>query len=211
VLSIHCRLIIILSIYVWLTLTLAKVCPYSRLITLPNWLGWMKLFEINWNWRCSPITFSINFSRVLRRTIGLNDLGKSYDFLLGFRMTIVIDVLKWEDHWSSSKHVLVMSIVLFRHLLFLTIHFRYLHDSLSSLGVDELLHLAIEVMNSFSENVTHVDDHIFGISSKTSMSIWQFWTVLNDKWSTCHKSSILRQGWLLYLTASTAGSLCLLT
>ena len=29
-----CRLIIILSIYVQLTLTLAKVCPYSRLITL---------------------------------------------------------------------------------------------------------------------------------------------------------------------------------
>ena len=32
-LFIHCRLIIILSIYVWLTLTLAKVCPHSRLIT----------------------------------------------------------------------------------------------------------------------------------------------------------------------------------
>ena len=30
----HCRLIIILSIYVWLTLTLAKVCPHSCLITL---------------------------------------------------------------------------------------------------------------------------------------------------------------------------------
>jgi len=33
-LSIHCRLIIILSIYVWLTLTLAKVCPHSHLITI---------------------------------------------------------------------------------------------------------------------------------------------------------------------------------
>jgi len=32
-LSIRCRLIIILSIYVWLTLILAKVYPYSRLIT----------------------------------------------------------------------------------------------------------------------------------------------------------------------------------
>jgi len=33
VLSIRCRLIIILSIYVRLTLTLAKVCPHLRLIT----------------------------------------------------------------------------------------------------------------------------------------------------------------------------------
>ena len=33
VLSICCRLIIIILIYVWLTLTLAKVCPHSRLIT----------------------------------------------------------------------------------------------------------------------------------------------------------------------------------
>ena len=30
---IHCRLIIILTIFVWLTLILAKVCPYSRTIT----------------------------------------------------------------------------------------------------------------------------------------------------------------------------------
>jgi len=34
VLFLHCRLIIILSIYVRLTLTLAKVCPHSYLITL---------------------------------------------------------------------------------------------------------------------------------------------------------------------------------
>ena len=33
-LFLHCRLIIILSIYVWLTLTLAKVCPHSYLITV---------------------------------------------------------------------------------------------------------------------------------------------------------------------------------
>ena len=33
-LFLHCRLIIILSIYVWLTLTLAKVCPHTHLITL---------------------------------------------------------------------------------------------------------------------------------------------------------------------------------
>ena len=32
-LSIHCRLIILLTIFVWLTLTLAKVCPHSHTIT----------------------------------------------------------------------------------------------------------------------------------------------------------------------------------
>ena len=32
-LFLHCKLIIILSIYVWLTLTLAKVCLHSRFIT----------------------------------------------------------------------------------------------------------------------------------------------------------------------------------
>ena len=33
-LFLRCRLIILLFIYVWLTLTLAKVCPHFRLITL---------------------------------------------------------------------------------------------------------------------------------------------------------------------------------
>ena len=37
VLSIHCRLIIILTISVQLTLTLAKVCPHSHLITCRTW------------------------------------------------------------------------------------------------------------------------------------------------------------------------------
>ena len=32
---VHCRLIIIILIYVQLTLTLAKVCPHTRLITIP--------------------------------------------------------------------------------------------------------------------------------------------------------------------------------
>jgi len=39
VLSIYCRLIIILTIFVWLTLTLAKVCPHSHLITGASRIG----------------------------------------------------------------------------------------------------------------------------------------------------------------------------
>jgi len=52
----------------------------------------MKLLEISWN--LSPITFSISLPSMFKRTIGLNDLGVSYDTLLGFGITMVIDVLK---------------------------------------------------------------------------------------------------------------------
>ena len=34
---------------------------------------------------------------VLRRTMSLKDLGKSYDSLLDLGMTMNIEVLKWED------------------------------------------------------------------------------------------------------------------
>jgi len=90
----------------------------------------------------------------LRRTIYLNDLEESYNSLLGFGMTIVIDVLKYKGYLPSSKHTLAMLIILFRHLLFLIIYFRYFHNSLSGPGVDKLLYLAIELMNFFSKNRT---------------------------------------------------------
>ena len=171
----------------------------------------MKLFEITWNWRHLAITFSISFSRVLRRMMGLKDLGVSYNSLLGFRMIIVIDVLKWEGHWPSSKHILVMLMILFRYPLSLMILLRYLYNSLSGPEVDKLLHLAIELMNFSSKKGPQVDACILGILSNISMLICQFWAVLNDEWSTCHKFSISRQGQLLYLTALTTGSLHLLT
>jgi len=40
------------------------------------------------------------------------------------------------------------------------IHFRYLHNILFSTRVDELLYLAIEIMNSSSENGNYIDDHV---------------------------------------------------
>jgi len=54
----------------------------------------MKLFETEWNWSLSPITFLISLPTVLSKTIGLNDLGESYEDLLGFGITTVVDVLK---------------------------------------------------------------------------------------------------------------------
>jgi len=40
------------------------------------------------------MTFSMSFPKVLRRTMGPNDFRESYDSLLGFGMTIVVEVLK---------------------------------------------------------------------------------------------------------------------
>ena len=41
------------------------------------------------------MTFSISFPRVLSKTIGLNDLGESYDDLFGLGMITIDDLLKW--------------------------------------------------------------------------------------------------------------------
>ena len=46
-LFLHYRIIIILSIYVWLTLTLAKVCPHSCTITRERMVYECKSFWIN--------------------------------------------------------------------------------------------------------------------------------------------------------------------
>jgi len=40
------------------------------------------------------MTFSISFPRVLSKTIGLNDLGESYNALLGLGMITIVDLLK---------------------------------------------------------------------------------------------------------------------
>jgi len=44
------------------------------------------------------MTFSISFPNILRRTMGLNDFGESYDFLLGLGMMIVDEDLKYNGH-----------------------------------------------------------------------------------------------------------------
>jgi len=51
------------------------------------------------------------------------------------------------------------------------IYFGCLYNSLSGPGVDKLLYLVMELMNFFFKNGTQVDDCVFGISSKMSMSI----------------------------------------
>ena len=127
----------------------------------------------------------MSFSNVLRRTIGLNNFEKSYDSLLDFRITIVVNILKWKGQWPSSKHVLAMLIIPFRHVLFLMIILRCLYESLLGSEVDKLLHLVIELMNSSSKKEAQSEDVIPGILSKIFISIWWSWAILNNKWKAC--------------------------
>ena len=91
-----------------------------------SWLRWMKLFDAMLNWSLSLITFSMSLPTVLRRTIGLNDLGKLYNFLFSLEMTIIVDLLKCEGQYPNLIQVLVMwmIIIILRHSLFLRIILR---------------------------------------------------------------------------------------
>jgi len=121
----------------------------------PNWLWWIKLFNITWNWSLLLITFLISLPIVLRRTIGLKDLGESYDNLLGLGITIVIKILKWLGQCSNSIQALAIAMILSRHVLSLIIRFKWPHNSLSGLGANELLHFTMALVNSSSKK----DDH----------------------------------------------------
>ena len=166
--------------------------------------NWMELKSIAYN-------FLDKLSYSIEKEIGLKNLGESYNFLLGFEMMIDMNILKWEGQWPNSKHTSAMLIILFRHNLFLTIHLRYFHDNLLEPRVNELLYLAIELINSSSEKETYFKGHLFEILFNTPMLICWSWAVLNNKWRAIQRSLISRQGQLLYLMALTARSLCLLT
>jgi len=56
----------------------------------------MKLLEIEWNCNLSPMTFSMSFPNVLRRTIGLKVFGELYDSLLDLGMMMDVDTLKYK-------------------------------------------------------------------------------------------------------------------
>lgn len=129
----------------------------------------------------------MSFPKILRRTISINDFGKSYDTLFGFGITMVIDILKWAGQWPSSKQALAILMIPFKHNLFLRICLRCLHESLFRPGADELLHFAIKPLTCRS------------------------CAILKVKYKVCHRSCILRYSYLLYLTASIARSLCLWT
>jgi len=164
-----------------------------------------------WNWSLSLITFSINFSNMFRSTMGLKNFGESYNILLGFGITIVIEFLKWLGQYPILKHVLAIAMMFFKHVLSLMMCLKCSHESLSGPGTDMLLHLTIALVNSSSENNVHSSEEYKYNSFSMLSSIWQNWVVLNEEWRAYYRSSESKQGWPLYLIVSMAGSLCLLT
>jgi len=81
------------------------------------------------------------------------------------------DVLKCESQWPKLIHQLAILIKFLRHVILLTIILRCLQDNLSGAGVNELLYLAIELLNSSSKNDIHFVIGLFGIFSNKSRLI----------------------------------------
>jgi len=66
----------------------------------------------------------MSFSSVLRRMIGWNALGESYDSLFSLGITIIVDNLKYNSYEPSSKQALVIFMILLRYASLLIIHLR---------------------------------------------------------------------------------------
>ena len=156
----------------WVRAILALVVNFY--LRLSNWYRWIKLFEIKWNWKYSPMTFLISFPNMLRKTMGLKDFRELQDSLFSLGMMIVVEYLKCNGHNSNSKQVLAILMIFLRHALSLMIHLRWLYESLSGLGADNLLYLVIDLVNSSFKKDGHLLDGLSGISSKISTSTWQF-------------------------------------
>ena len=176
-----------------------------------SWLRWMKLFAVIRNWSLSPMTFSISLPNVLSSTIGLNDLEESYNTLLGLDIMTVINLLKWEGQNPKLIQVLAMLIIFLKQSSSLRMTLGCLHNNLSSLGVEELLQLAMALLNSSLEKGAHEEGGLSVTLSRILMFTWQWRAVLNIKWSISHKTLMVKHSWSLYLITSMAGNLRLLT
>ena len=137
---------------VWMIWVRAMLASIVDLNLRPlSWLGWINLFKAILNWSLSPMTFLMSLPTVLRRTIGLNTLSESYNFLFGLGMTIVVDLLKCKGQYFNSIHALVILMIILRQSSSLRIILRWLHDNLSSPRVEELLQLIMACLNSSLE------------------------------------------------------------
>ena len=100
---------------------------------------------------------------------------------------------------------------LFKHISSLTIVLRCFQDILSRLNMNELLYLAIVLLNSLVEKKAYTITSLDRISFSILGLTYQFCAELNDWWSACYRSSSSKHGCLLYHKASIAGSFCFLT
>ena len=171
----------------------------------------MKSFNTILNWSLSLITFSISLPIVLRRTIGLKDLGELYDFLFGLGITTVVDFLKCDGQYPKSIQALAIWMMILRYSSSLRIILRWLHDSLSGPEAEELLQLDIVNLNSSFENTGHGTVGLLVILSRISTSTWWLLAILKVEWSAYHKLLISKHCWLLYLMVSITSNFLLLT
>ena len=178
------------------------ICVRATLISVvdlnfrpSNWLEWIKLLLTTWNCNLSPMTFLISFPKVLSNTIGWEDLGKSYNSLLGLGIITVDDNLKWFGQYPKSMDTLVILMTLVIQALSLRMDLRYLYDSLSELGVDELLQLSNMILNSSLEKEAYIDICLFSILSRMLVSTWWWSAVLKEKWRVFPKLSKKKHSW----------------
>jgi len=101
--------------------------------------------------------------------MGLKDLGMSYNVLLDFGITIVIKLLKWLGQYLTLKHIFAIEMMFFKQSLSFIMCLRCLHESLSGLGANVLLHLTMALVNSSSTNSAH-DDEMYNSSSFRTFS-----------------------------------------
>ena len=94
--------------------------------------------------------------------------------MLGLGLMIDDNILKYNSQCPKLIHVLAMLINLLRHILSLMIALRCFHDNLFSPGVNELLHLAIKLLNSLAKNEFQIVVYLVRISSNKSELICQF-------------------------------------
>ena len=99
--------------------------------------------------------------------IGQKDLKESYIALLGLEMMIVIDILKWDGQCPKLIQALAISMNLLMYSLFLIILLIWLQVNLSELGANKLLHFAIVLISSSSENGAYTLVFLLGISFRS--------------------------------------------
>ena len=117
--------------------------------------------------------------------------------MFGLGMTTIVDILKWEGQWPRLIKVLVISISLEWHSLFLIIILMYLHNNLSGLGADKLLYFSMVCLSFSLKNGYQGYFSLADISSNRLASTCWLWAELNDPCKVFHKSSSSMQGWLL--------------
>ena len=171
----------------------------------------MKLLEATVNWSHSAITFSMSLPRVLKRMIGWKAFGLLYDDLFGFGMTTMVDTLKYLGQCPRLMQASAILMILERQASFLTMVFQCCHVSLSGPGEDESAHLLIADKNSYLEKGPQFWDGFCANSWRISTLTWWWSTVLKVLYRAFYRLSGVRQGQLLCLMASIAGSFLFLT